>query len=334
MADDQLPTLALNAIRTGLSLDAWDKFAELIVSDRRKRQAHLAKAEPDRSWFEAADQLRKKGVVKLPLTLPKETIAAIRAYLEAQPVHKGPHVYAFDGRPKDLDVARADYSMAGYRSDQLVRAPHLVDLFNDPRLIDLVEEYLGCVPTLYSLNGWWSVPANRPELIYSQYFHRDIDDWRFVTLFLYLSDVDDATGPHQVITESHTLDGMNALLAKARAARREVGDFDPAASFVKTMGAQLSQDCERLFGDAVFNAVGPAGTMFLVNTKALHRGLMPIKSPRLVLWARYGLGPTCNSADLEHGPIAKRLLPAFLPDSPRNRFINRLLFDFDRGPEY
>ncbi len=52
------------------------------------------------------------------------------------------------------------------------------------------------------------------------------------------------------------------------------------------------------------------------------------------LCERYGLGPTCNSSDLEHGPLSKRLVPTFMPDSPRNRFINRLLFDFDVGPEY
>jgi hypothetical protein len=222
----------------------------------------------------------------------------------------------------------------GYRSDQVMRAPHVVDIFNDPRLIDLIEEYLGCVPTLYSLNGWWSFPANQPELIYSQYFHRDIDDWRFVTLFLYLSDVDETTGPHQVVAGSHTLEGMNTLLKKAEAAGRDTGKFNAADSFADFWGEQFSQECERLFNGEIFNAVGPAGTMYLVNTTALHRGLVPVASPRLVLWARYGLGPTCNSSNLEHGPIAKRLVPTSLSASPRNRYVNRLLFDFDLGPEY
>ena len=231
-----------------------------------------------------------------------------------------------------MDEARRDFSMAGYTCDQVTRAPHLVDTFNDPRLIDLVEAHIGCVPTLYSLSAWWSFPANRPELIHSQYFHRDIDDWRFVALFLYLTDVDGVGGPHQVVAGSQTLDGITSLVAKAKAAGRDIGGFDPAASFVSSAGEQFSKDCERLFGEAIFNATGPAGTMWLVNTMALHRGLMPTKSPRLIVCARYGLGPSVNSSDLEQGPIAKRLVPTSLPDTPRNRYINRLLFDFDRGP--
>lgn len=334
MHDHQLSALALNALRNGLPLDAWDRFGELIVADRRKRQPHLAKAMPDGSWFGLLDQLRGDGFVRLPTTLPRGVVSDIRKHLEAEPVCKGPNVYSFDGRAKRLEDARSEYPMAAYRSDQVMRAPHIVDLFNDPRLIDFLETYLGCVPTLYYLSAWWSFPANRPELIYSQYFHRDIDDWRFLTLFLYLSDVDEATGPHQVLPGSHTLAGMTTLVNKAKAAGRDLRGFDPAASFVSSMGEEFSQDCERLFNDAVFNAVGPAGTMYLVNTVALHRGLLPLRSPRLVVSARFGLGPTCNSSDLEHGPIAKRLIPTFLSDSARNRFINRLLFDFDRGPNY
>jgi len=332
MTEEQLLANALTSIRRSLPINVWDQFADAIVADRRKRQEHLAKSEPDRNWFNRLVDLRQKGLAKLPSLLSLEQIADIRAYFDANPVHKGPHVYSFDGQPKRADLARRDFSMAGYRFDQVVRAPHLVDTFNDPKLIDLIEDYLGCVPTLYSLNAWWSFPSNQPELIHSQHFHRDIDDWRFVTLFLYLTDVDAVGGPHQVIEGSQTLEGMERLVAVARTMGRNIDKFDPAKSFVNTAGKEFSQDCERLFNESIFNATGPAGTMWLVNTKALHRGLVPRASPRLVVWARYGLGPSVNSADIEQGPIARRLIPTALTDTPRNRFVNRLLFDFDRGP--
>jgi hypothetical protein len=72
--------------------------------------------------------------------------------------------------------------------------------------------------------------------------------------------------------------------------------------------------------------------MFLVNTLALNRGLVPSSTPRLMLWARYGLGPNTNSADLEQRPLCRAQLATALPDTPRNRYVNRLLFEFDRGP--
>jgi hypothetical protein len=71
--------------------------------------------------------------------------------------------------------------------------------------------------------------------------------------------------------------------------------------------------------------------MFLANTLALHRGLLP-RSPRLMIWARYGLGPNSNSADLEQGPLSRSQIVTSLADTPRNRYVNRLMFEFDRGP--
>lgn len=334
MNEDQLQSQDLTAIRRSLPINSWPPFADAIVAARRNTQGHLAKSEPDRTWFGRIDELRENGLVKLPTILTPDRIADIRSYFDANPVHKGAHSYSFDGRPRRLDEVRRNFSLAGYRFDQVVRAPHLVDAFNDPRLIDFIESYLGCVPTLYSLNAWWSFPANKPELIHVQHFHRDIDDWRFLTLFLYVTTVDGNGGPHQVIRGSHTLEGMKALKAQAEARGKNSAAVDAANSFVVTAGEEFSTNCEELFGDSIVNATGPAGTMWLVNTIALHRGLVPVTSPRLLVWARFGLGACVNSADIEQGPIARRLIPTSLPDTPRNRYVNRLLFDYDRGPAH
>jgi len=101
--------------------------------------------------------------------------------------------------------------MAGY-TDFVLKAPRLLEALNDPALIDLIEQYLGCVPTLYSLNAWWTFPADKPEMTNVQFFHRDTDDWRFLTLFLYLTDVGPDGGPHEAIPGSHSIDGMKRRL--------------------------------------------------------------------------------------------------------------------------
>jgi len=332
MDEGQLFARAMSAIRKSQPISTWSAYADAIAKDRRESQKHLVKAEPDRRWFSALEDLRGQGFTKLPVTLSPEMVAEIRAHFDANPVHRGPYIYSFDGLPRRLEDIRQDYSMAGYNYGQVLSAPHLLDALNDPRLIDVIEEFMGCVPTLYSLHGWWSFPANRPELIHSQYFHRDIDDWRFLALFVYLTDVGNWGGPHQVIAGSQTVEGTKNLVAKAKTAGWNVDGFDPENSFVASAGEEFSKNCERLFGEYTFNATGPAGTMWLVNTMALHRGLMPVNSPRLIVCARYGLGPCINSVDLEHGPVARRLIPTSLTDTPRNRFVNRLLIDFDRGP--
>lgn len=68
--------------------------------------------------------------------------------------------------------------------------------------------------------------------------------------------------------------------------------------------------------------------MFLVNTLALHRGLVPVAAPRLMAWARFGFGPNTNSADMEQGPLVLGMAPSSLPATPRNRYVNRLLLRY------
>jgi len=330
------PQRALAAVRRSMPRHAWDAFADVIAKDRFRQEGHLRKphTEVDRTLLHLLVTLRTEGIVELPFVMPETTVRAIRHHLELHPVHRGPHMYSFDGVPTSLESMRSNYPMAGYRPDQLLRAPALVDFLNQPRIVDFMETYLGCVPTLYSVNAWHSFPAPKPELANVQYFHRDDDDWRFCALFIYLNEVGIREGPHQVIKGSHTLAGMRALLRKAADRGQDASDFDIEKSFVESMGQDFSAKCERLFGDDIATATGLSGSMFVVNTIALHRGLVPTRSPRLMIWARFGIGPNTNSADLEQGPLSRRQIPTELPDTPRNRYINRLLFEYDRGPQH
>jgi hypothetical protein len=324
--ESELLRKALDAVRLQLPQDRWDSFAEAIVRDRRPLETQLAAEPPEGNFRHLLETLKAQSFVRLPITL--QGVGDARAFLEQFPVHKGPHAYTYNTPQVELSRARLDYPLVGYRSDQVVRAPGVIDQFNDPRLIDLIEAYLGCVPTLYSVNAWWSFPAAKPELYQSQFFHRDTDDWRFVTLFVYLTDVDETGGPHQIVAGSQTLEGMEALTRRPMFRK----SMDAKASFVSSMGPELAEQCERYVRDKIVSLTGGAGSMFLVNTLALHRGLMPTKTPRLMMWARYGLGPTCISADQEHGPISTKLVPTSLPDTPRNRYVNRLLLEFPRRP--
>jgi len=97
-------------------------------------------------------------------------------------------------------------------------------------------------------------------------------------------------------------------------------------------GKAFDEACEQTYADKIKTVTGPAGTAFLVNTIALHRGLPPKAGPRLVAWGRYGLGPNINSFDLEQAPIAARVVPGKPADSVKARYINRLLLDWDKGP--
>lgn len=331
--DQSLMRRAFAAVRRGTPSCDWSAFADLIVADRALRERHLNKPanEINHELTAGLEEFKANGVVIHPFKLDPAKVAEIRTHLEGLPVHTGFHIFSSDKRQKPLADVRRDSSFAGYTADQLLRTPHLVDFFNEPAIVDFIQLALGCVPTLYSVNAWWSFPARSPKDLGNQFFHRDNDDWRFITLFLYLSDVDEDSGPHQLITGSQSLPGMERLLERARHAGAGDASFDIVNSFTDFFGADFSADCERLFRDSIVDIKGEAGTMFMANTVAIHRGLVPTKTARLVAWARYGLGPNTNSVDLEQGPLSHHQVRSHLSDTLRNRYINRLLFEFDRA---
>lgn len=320
-----LTARALTVIRRSLPKHQWDQFAEKIVRDRHDIEGHLREEPPLGHFNDLLADLRGRSHVQIPITLTN--VEELRRYFDDQPVHKGANALSFDGRAKSLAAARRDFPLAAYSAESVIRAPGLIDVMNDPRLLHLIESYLGCVPTLYSVNAWWSFVAPKPEMTNVQFFHRDTDDWRFLTLFIYLTDVAADGGPHEVVPESHSLDGMNKLIKGIRFWRPKM---DTERSFVEDMGEEFSRTCELHFKNAAAQLVGPAGSMHVVNTLALHRGIVPTRTDRLVVWARYGLGPNTNSADLERGPLGIRFVPTKLQGTPRDRYVNRLLMEFDR----
>jgi hypothetical protein len=85
------------------------------------------------------------------------------------------------------------------------------------------------------------------------------------------------------------------------------------------------------FGPQIVSTLGKRGTGFVGDTRALHRGFQPRDRRRCIMWARYGLGPNTNSsdADLVDGPLRASELGSPIPDTPRHRYVNRLLVRWD-----
>jgi len=276
------------AIRKAVAISQWDAYGDLIARSRREPKEPI-----DQAWLGMLPELRANGFVWLPVTADAGNI---RDWFRPLIAGGGPHIYSGPNQYFHC-----------YPSGYVIRCPPLLGLMNDPRLLGLVESYLGCWPTLYSMNVWWSDPAPTPQLDHMQRFHRDRDDWRFLTLFAYMTDVDESTGPHQIILGSHKHDDTGS-------------------------GKEFDEHCERKYADSIHTVTGMAGTVFLCNTIALHRGLRPKDGSRLIAWGRYGLGPNINSFDLEQGPIAASVFPYKPPDTPKNRYINRLLLDYEAGP--
>jgi hypothetical protein len=96
-------------------------------------------------------------------------------------------------------------------------------------------------------------------------FHRDLDAWRWLKVFVYLNDVEEGGGQHEVFLNSHKY-FPRKFWKISRYSKNELQEYFP-------IGFQ--------------GIIGPAGTCFAENTLAFHRAAPPVKKSRLILTAVY-----------------------------------------------
>jgi hypothetical protein len=114
---------------------------------------------------------------------------------------------------------------------------------------------------------WWSFPPEDDNYNSLYGFHYDIDALKFLKLFIYITDVDEDSGPHVIISKTH--------LKK---------------SFFEKINRRLKDDqVEKLFNKDQINVMtADKGCGFFEDTFAYHKGTTP-KKPRLILQMEYSL---------------------------------------------
>ena len=241
---------------------------------------------------EASTELAAKGWLPLPGLVRPEWVNEIRDYF-APLLARDP--YRPDlGRYRAPDKVPPQTHVSHYDNADIVCAPHLLQIANDPRVLALVSNWVGARPTLAAIRVWWSTPAGDGTPEHAELFHRDVDDLRFIKLFVYLTDVGADTGPHVFVEGSHIVDRLT-----------EVKRFS-------------DEEVEQTFGaDKILQLTGPAGTAFLENTFGMHRGVPPAAGPRLIFQPLYALQP------LIYGP-RKPLISAQEVRVSLDPYVNRV----------
>jgi hypothetical protein len=93
-------------------------------------------------------------------------------------------------------------------------------------------------------------------------FHRDIDGYRFIKMFVYLTDCYQGNGHHEMFLASHRHYPLQ-LAPIRRYAPEQITRYIPQAVLKRV--------------------TGPAGYAFAENTLVFHRGTAPIRSHRVIL---------------------------------------------------
>ncbi len=312
--------LLVNRVQTTVDWRDRSAFADTLAA--LTRALVPSEGEPAPEIRERAELLRRDGLFHLGPLLTQEQVADIHAYLETRPSYTGHVPPQGDGVPRTRDECARLANCSSYQREDILRAPHLLELANRPELLGLAEAYLGCTPTIYSINCFWSFPERDSKYPQTQLYHRDFDDFRFCTVFLFLTDIRMNDGAHYFLRGTHRREFVEQVYNE-RVPDKSL--FPVERLFMVT--SYQERDVPSLFGPEYQPVIGPAGHGVIEDTYGLHKGDIP-KTPRLLGWVRYGLYNNCAAyGDHPHGPAPREVGAGRIPDTPRHRFINRLLVE-------
>jgi hypothetical protein len=139
-------------------------------------------------------------------------------------------------------------------------------------VLDIVNTYRQHATRLFYLDNWFTVPyTGADERIASQRWHRDPEEEHVVKVFLYLSDVDEGSGPFEYVKGSPAGNRYGGLLPWGEGKRHPDED-------------ELNR--ETAAEDRVA-LTGPAGTMLFCDTGGFHRGGFARTKPRVLYASTY-----------------------------------------------
>ena len=247
---------------------AIKEYAETVIGPNAARPIPAEAERPIR-------EIDAAGFTVLP-ALPADWADAIRDHAAATTMHN----WAADVEGP-LDALRRAHNLALCARPPLLTLPHIREIATDPVVGAAVERHLGAPPILLSIGLWCSFAGKQAKD--AQFFHFDLDDYRFCKLFVYLTDVDEEGGPHVYLPKTHDPD----YIAACRPAPGPDRDaFD--AWYFHDLRKQDADAVRHLKQDPV-TLTGAKGTRLLVNTEGIHKGLPPQTQDRWLLQLLFGV---------------------------------------------
>ncbi len=124
--------------------------------------------------------LKSNGFANLGQLISQSQVEAIKAALKNYKC-----LDPYNQAAGQFDPAQAPLSChtAHYQREDLIKNDIIINIANDNAILKIVQEVLGAVPTISNINCWWSF-AGRSKAEHAQLFHRDVDDFKFLKLFV------------------------------------------------------------------------------------------------------------------------------------------------------
>ncbi len=183
------------------------------------------------------------------------------------------------------------FYMAQYYNTQR-HCPAIAKLASDPKLIAIASRYLG-VPAVHTGNRlWWVFVTERTPYDADKRanctFHYDLDDYKSLRFFFYLTDVDLHSSPHVCVRGSHQRKKLIHLLSYSR--------------------QRLNEDIINYYGsENIVTICGQAGFGFAEDTYCFHKGTEPTQKDRLILQIQFARHDYGNQNDIVDPALLHRL---------------------------
>jgi AcrR family transcriptional regulator len=222
-----------------------------------------------------ADELRRAGIFA-GLSLPHD--------IQQELFRFGCEAPCFGNFDRKLEFRAGEHAeaeqrfgrsiLSGHHFDRVMLCDAALAVQRDPLLIDIARHYLGGEAKLITTRTWWSFPtksASEADLSRASFkYHFDLDDWRMLKFFFYLSDVDSDAGPHIYVRGSHNRRRLKHQLTLL------VGH--PAEEVLEYYGSEN-----------VVELTGKAGTGFVEDPFGFHMGTPAKTTPRLMMEVGFGV---------------------------------------------
>lgn len=165
--------------------------------------------------------------------------------------------------------------LTGHYFDRIEDCPAVAAIRGDPLLHAVAAGYLGHKARVISTRLWWSFPTSAASdadlnLASQEKLHFDLDDWRALKFFFYLTPVDHDGGPHVYVRRTHN----------RRMARHQW----------TLMVGHPNEEVLNAYGlENKATVLGGAGHGFTVDPFGFHMGTVVRALPRLMLEVGFGV---------------------------------------------
>ena len=282
---DQTPRRAYAAMRKLFAADpnSFDR----LVAEAQTEHAPLEGLDASRGLVggridEVARQLHVDGIAVLPTLLSEAECVALEDVARKSTCVL---IDSVDGAPPRAQFDPETPLAVRYNLEErdILGCDAAQRLLADESLLALAQAYLGAAPVQDMVAMWWSTTAGqaRASSKAAQLFHFDLDRLRFLKAFVYVTNVDNESGPHEFVRGSHRMTQRHFRDDRRYSDAEVRGEFDRDMVTID----------------------GPRGTVFLADTRGLHKGHPLQRGHRLVFQLEYAIslfGQTVDRVMLPH----------------------------------